>query len=215
MFHEGYFIISIIFSISISPSYLIPQSFHVALRHSELESQKGGFYGRKVFTAPQPPPTDSGTTTITAVESLVTSTGVNVDTTKIVGLYLNKVRDRLVIVGTDKSATPIVEIGKALDAFKAHAPMLQSKMKASGMEERMLALGKAVMKNLEEPSRKTAAFAIQEMGRRLTYASILAPPVSKAAVRIRVQGANKMEPAEPLEKAEKNGGGILSKEAAE
>ena len=121
-----------------------------------------------------------------------------------VGLYLNKVRDRLVIAGTDKSATPMVEIGEALDVFKAHATILQSELKAWRMEERMLALEKAVTKNLEELSRKTAASAAQGMGWRPTYASIVALPATKAAVRIRVQEAENMVPAELLGKAKKH-----------
>ena len=83
------------------------------------------------------------------------------DTLKTVGLYLNKVRDKLVIAGTDNSATPMVEICEALYAFKAHATMIQSNLKASRMEEWMLTVEKAVTKNLEEPSRKTATSAVQ------------------------------------------------------
>ena len=40
------------------------------------------------------------------------------------------------------------------------------------------------------------------MRRRPIYASIVAPPATKAAVRIRIQGADNMEPAELLDKAE-------------
>ena len=149
------------------------------------------FAAEKFFTTP-PPPTDSVTAAITAVESLATSTGVNMDNLLTVGLYLNKVRDRLVIAGTDKSATPMVEVGEALDAFKADAMMLQLKLKTSRMEEQMLVMEKAVKNNLEEPSHKTAASAVQGMGGRTTYASIVAPPATRAAVRIRVQGADNM-----------------------
>ncbi|VCU40242.1 Bgt-50370 [Blumeria graminis f. sp. tritici] len=46
-FHECYFLVFIIVPISISSSYLIPQFFHVALWHGELESQKGGLRGGK------------------------------------------------------------------------------------------------------------------------------------------------------------------------
>ena len=126
------------------------------------------------------------------------------DTLKTVGLFLNKIRDRLAIAGTEKSATPMVEIVEALDAFKAHAKMLKSRLKASNMKDRMLALEKAVTKNLEEPSRMTAAHARLGMGVRPTYASIVAPPANKAAVRIRIQGADMMQPAELLNKAKIN-----------
>ena len=58
------------------------------------------------------------------------------------------------------------------------------------MEERMLALEKAIKKSLEEPS--------QTMGGQPTYALAVAPAATKAAVRIRLEGAEKMQPAELL-----------------
>ncbi|CCU82098.1 Putative uncharachterized protein [Blumeria hordei DH14] len=57
------------------------------------------------------------------------------------------------------------------------------------MEERMLAFEKEDTKNLEEPSCKTAASAIQGMGGRPTYASIVAPPANKAAAKLHIDGA--------------------------
>ena len=83
---------------------------------------------------------DSGTAAITAVESLTTSTGVNTDTLKTVRLYSNKVRDRLVIAGTDKSATPMVEMDEALDAFcygRASLKMFQRE----GSQEKVIGEG--------------------------------------------------------------------------
>ena len=65
----------------------------------------------------------------------------------------------------------------------------------------MLALEKAIKKSLEEPARKAAPQSAQTMGGRPTYASIVPPPATKAAVRIRVDGADKMQPAELLNKA--------------
>ena len=159
------------------------------------------FTAGKIFTAPPKPPTDSGTAAIMAVDSLATSTGINMDSLKSIGLFLNKVRDRLVIAGTNPTATPMAEVDGAIDALKSHALSLQSTMKATPMEERMLALEKAVTKSLEEPVRKTAPQSTQGMGGRPTYASVVAPPATKAAVRIRIQGADKMQPAELLNKA--------------
>lgn len=104
--------------------------------------------------------------------------------------------------GTDRSTTPMVEIGEALDASKTLATMLQSKLEASRIEERILALEAAVMKNLEGPLRKTATQVMQGMGGRPIYASIIAPPATKAALRIRVKGAENMEPLELLEKVQ-------------
>ena len=159
------------------------------------------FTAGKIFTAPPPPPTDSGTAAIMLVESLATSTGMKLEKLKTVAYYLNRVRDRLAIAGTDKSATPMVEIDEVLDAFVAHAKMFRSKLTANPMEDRMLALEKVVKESLEKPVCKTAPQPAPLMGGRPTYASIVAPPATKAAVRIRVEGANKMQPAELLNKA--------------
>ena len=82
----------------------------------------------KIFTAPPKPPTDSGTAAIKLIESLANSIGMKLDKLKTISYYLNKVRDRLAIAGTDRSATPIVEIDEILDVFVAHAKMLRSKL---------------------------------------------------------------------------------------
>lgn len=111
---------------------------------------------------------DSGTAAITAVEALAAFTGANMDTLKTVGRYLNKVRDRLVMAGTEKSATSMAEIDEALVAFKALADMLRLRLGSRQMEDRMLAFEKAVTKSLEEPVRKTAPQSTQGMGGRPT-----------------------------------------------
>ena len=127
----------------------------------------------------------SGTAAITAIKSLATSTGVDMDFLKTVGTYL----------------TSMVEIDEALDAFKAHIQMLQYKMSAKPMVEWLLALEKATKKSLEKPAHKVAAQSAQNMRGRPTYASVVEPPATKAAVQIRVEGADKMQLAELLNKA--------------
>ncbi|KAI1007340.1 hypothetical protein K3495_g880 [Podosphaera aphanis] len=72
------------------------------------------------------------------------------------------------------------------------------------MEERMLALEKVVKKSLEEPIRKPAPPMVLRSGGRPTYASVVAPPATKAGVRIRVDGSEKMQPAELLNKAKQH-----------
>ncbi|KAI1007232.1 hypothetical protein K3495_g991 [Podosphaera aphanis] len=74
-------------------------------------------------------------------------------------------------------------------------------MEVTPIEERMLALEKIVRKSLEEPARKAAPVTVPGPGGQPTYASIVAPPATKAAVRIRVEGSDKMQPAELLRKA--------------
>ena len=144
------------------------------------------FAAENFFTAPPKPTMGSGTAAITAVESLATSTGVNMNFLKTVGTYLSKVQGRLVNSDTYISAAPMAEIDEALDAFKTHTQMLQSKISAQPIDERMLALEKATKKSLEEPARKSAPRSAQTTGGRPTYASIFSPPATKAAVRIRV-----------------------------
>ena len=114
------------------------------------------FTGGKIFTAPPKPPTDSGTAAIMAVDSLAISTGVNMDNLKIIGFFLNKFRNRLVIADTNPTVTPMAEVDGAIDALKSHVLSLQLTMKTTPMEERMPALEKAVTKGLEEPVRKMA-----------------------------------------------------------
>nr|ABW72068.1 hypothetical protein [Blumeria hordei] len=71
------------------------------------------------------------------------------------------------------------------------------------MKERMLALEKAVTKSPEEHVRKTAPQSTLGMGGRTMYASVVAPPATKAAVRIRMEGSEKTQTAELLNKAKK------------
>ena len=94
-----------------------------------------------------------------------------------------------------------MEIDEALDAFKAHNQMSHSKMSAQPIEERILALEKAIKKSLEEPVRRTAPQSTQGMGGRPTYVSVVAPPAIKAAVLVRVEGADKFQPSDLLNKA--------------
>lgn len=160
------------------------------------------FTAGKSFTAQPKPPTDSRTAAIMAVDSIATSTGVNMDNLKIIGFLLNKFRERLMMIaGTNPTAAPMAEVDGAIDALKSHALSLTSTMKATPMKERMLALEKAVTKSHEEPVRKMAPLSTQGMGGRRTYALVVAPPATKAAVRIRVEGADKIQPAELLNKA--------------
>ena len=114
------------------------------------------------------------------------------------GFYLNKVRDKLVIEGTNITATPMMEIDEALVALRSHATFLPSKLKTMAMEDWMLDFEKSVKESLEKPVHKTAQQSAQVMGGRPTYASIVAPPATKAVVRIRVEGIDKMQPAELL-----------------
>ncbi|KAI1004410.1 hypothetical protein K3495_g3798 [Podosphaera aphanis] len=118
---------------------------------------------------------------------------------KTVGLYLTKARDSLVMKGA--KASEISEVEKAIGSLSAHTTVLQAKMKVTPIKKRMKALGRIVKKSLEEPARKAAPQTGFGSGSRPTYASVVAPPAAQAAVRIRVEGSDKMQPAELLRKA--------------
>ncbi|KAI0995706.1 hypothetical protein K3495_g12473 [Podosphaera aphanis] len=85
-----------------------------------------------------------------------------------------------------------------------HVKGLEEKLKVTPMEERILALEKVVRKSLEEPAHKTAPKTVPRSGGRPSYASIVAPFATKAAVRIRVEGSEKMQPAELLTEAKQH-----------
>ena len=133
------------------------------------------------FTTPPQLAMSSGTATITAVESLATSTDVNIDNLEVYRVFPIQGSRQNVMVGIDPIAAPMAELEGAIDALKSHAFSLKSTMRATPMEERMLALENAINKSLEEPVRKTAQ-SIQVMGGRPTYGSVVAPPATKAAV---------------------------------
>ncbi|KAI0997185.1 hypothetical protein K3495_g11000 [Podosphaera aphanis] len=149
--------------------------------------------------------TDNGTAAIASIDGLKLSLGVQMAEIKSVGYYLNKVRDNLVMSGAKTSSSTMKEVEKALVDLNMHVKGLEKLLKATPMEERMLALEKVVRKSLVEGSthKATPAKAHDLTGRK-TYASILVPPVTKAAVRIRVEGSDKMQPSELLNKAKQH-----------
>ena len=105
----------------------------------------------------------SGIAATTAIESLAIPTGVNMEKLKLKGLFLNKVRDRLVISGTNPTASPMAGIKGPIDVLKSYASPINSTMKATPMEEMMLALEKAIKKSLDGPVRKIAPQLTQGM----------------------------------------------------
>lgn len=113
-----------------------------------------------------------------AVESLVYTTVVDMDNLKSLGYFSDKFRDKMVIAGTNSTATLMVEVNGAPEAVMAHATMLRSELTATPMEEKILASEKAVKKSLEELVRKTAPQSARAMRGRPTYTSIVAPPAT-------------------------------------
>lgn len=70
--------------------------------------------------------------------------------------------------------------------LKAHPVLVETKLKVTPSEERMLVLEKAVKKSFEKSVRRVAPSTVSGSGGRLTYASIVTPPAMNAAVRIQV-----------------------------
>lgn len=66
-------------------------------------------------------------------ESLATSAGTNMEDLKIIGFYLNIVRDKQVIPESNIAATQMADVDEAIDALKSHASSLRLTMRP--MEE--------------------------------------------------------------------------------
>ena len=154
-------------------------------------------YGNTVpMVKPITPITDIGTAAITSIDSLEQSTGAKMENLRIIEHYLIKARDSLVMSGVTPTATSMEEVDKAIKAICSHIKVIEAKFKLTPMEERMLALEKVIKKSIEEPARKAVPQTVLRSGGRPTYASLAAPPAIEAAVRIRVEGSDKIQPVE-------------------
>ncbi|EPQ66268.1 hypothetical protein BGT96224_Ac31258 [Blumeria graminis f. sp. tritici 96224] len=83
-------------------------------------ARKDDFAGGNIFTVPSKLTADSAIT----IKSLTAFAEASTDKVKTVKYFQIKVRDRLVIVGTEKSAEPM-KIDETPVAFKAHADKLR------------------------------------------------------------------------------------------
>ncbi|KAI0993571.1 hypothetical protein K3495_g14613, partial [Podosphaera aphanis] len=127
---------------------------------------------------PAIPKTDIGTATIASIECLEHFMGVKMDNLKDTGLYLTKARDSMLMKEAKTSEMAGVE--NAIESLTAHTTVLQAKMKVTRIVERVAALEKAIRKSLKEPARKAAPQTVLGSCSRSTYASIVAPPTTKA-----------------------------------
>lgn len=160
------------------------------------------FYGNTVpMVKPITPVADIGTAAITSIDSFEQSTGAKMENLRIIGHYLIKARDSLVMSGVSPTATSMEGVEKAIKALSSHLKVIETKYKVTPIEERMLALEKVVKKSLEEPARKAVPQTVLRSGGRPTYASVVAPPAIEAAIRIRMDGSEKMQPAQLLKTA--------------
>ncbi|KAI0998808.1 hypothetical protein K3495_g9386 [Podosphaera aphanis] len=148
--------------------------------------------------------TDLGTAAAAAIGCAERSLGVKMDDLKKLGSLTFKVRAFMAKAEAKETSEMLEVVDKAFRALKAHAEAWEADLKATPMEERMLALEKVVKKSLEEPVRRPAPPMVLRSGGRPTYVSVVAPPATTAAVRIRVDGSKKMQPAELLNKAKQH-----------
>lgn len=122
----------------------------------------------------------------------------------ILRLLLKKLRTLYSDEDDDGITITTEDIAEAVRAFNAHnKAWKEMQTMKSPIEERMLALEEAVKKSLAEPARNAAPIISGPPAPR-TYASVAAPPMAKTAVRIRVEGAKDMQPAQLLMRAQKH-----------
>lgn len=102
------------------------------------------------------------------------------------------------------SATLKRRIDDALEALNTHREAWQAPSRKEVLiEERMRALEETVKKSLEVSSRNSASIAPSQ-GSKPSYATVAAAAPAKTAVRIRVSGAEKMQPEQLLSLAKQH-----------
>lgn len=97
------------------------------------------------------------------------------------------------------------EVAGAIKAFNLHKKEWEEiQVKSTPIEERMLALEQVVKKSLADTARKASTLSVSGSPTQKTYASVVAPQMNRAAVRIRMEGAKEMQPTELLIKAKEH-----------
>ena len=92
-----------------------------------------------------------------------------------------------------------------MKAFNAHkSAWMEMSLKKSPIEERTIALEQVVKKNLADPVRNAASGVATGMPQIRTYASVVVQQISKTAVRVRIDGADKLWPEELLSRAKEH-----------
>ena len=84
------------------------------------------------------------------------------------------------------------EAVKALDAHKRNWSGVSKKM--SPIEERMMALEEVVKKSFTDSARKAASAVTSGAPIPRSYASVVALHITKTVIRIRIDGADKLQP---------------------
>ncbi|KAI6249236.1 hypothetical protein HI914_02963 [Erysiphe necator] len=111
-----------------------------------------------------------------------------------IGDVLKKMKGCLNKVGLKGVIMTVEEVDEAIEALNNNRFIWLHATQNNSLEHRMLALEEAVKKNLVEKCGQMGSKGV--VGK--SYASVVAPPAAKAAVRIRVPGAEELQPAELL-----------------
>lgn len=118
--------------------------------------------------------------------------------------FLLKIRGNLNLGGFRKCTPVLNELDGVLKAVETLRKMEEEQIQSvSPLEERMIALEKTVRKSLEAIPQKSSSMAVETVGKR-SYASVVAPKMDKTAVRIRITGAQDMQPGELLSRAKEH-----------
>lgn len=110
----------------------------------------------------------------------------------IIRKLLKKLRNVYTAEGTENDLPNEVDVSEAIKAFNNHKKDWEEKQsKQSPIEKRMAALEEVVRKSLAEPARRAGPPTVSGQPAQKTCASVVAPPIEKTAVRIRVEGSEK------------------------
>ena len=94
------------------------------------------------------------------------------------------------------------EPGKAFNAYKRS--WTDMSRKTSPIEERIMTLEEVFRKSLADPARKVAPAVTSGAPTLRSYASVMAPQTTKAAIPVKIDGADKLQAEELLSKAKKH-----------
>ncbi|RKF59426.1 AIR1 domain-containing protein [Golovinomyces cichoracearum] len=112
--------------------------------------------------------------------------------------WSQSVRGHLNLGRFRKCITVLKELDGVLKAVEKLRKMEEKKLQSvSTLEERIIALEKMLRKSLEAIPQKSRSLAVEAAGKR-SYASVVAPKMEKIVVRMRVAGAEGMQPRELL-----------------
>ncbi|RKF58109.1 putative air1 domain-containing protein, partial [Erysiphe neolycopersici] len=115
-----------------------------------------------------------------------------------IGDLLKKMKGCLKNIGHKGSTVAAEEVDSAIEAFNKYKLIWPLADKMSPLEKRMSAIEEVVKKGFEQTVRPATMTNGPFKSSNNTYTSIVAPPATKAVVRIRVPGASELQPSKLL-----------------